>query len=191
MASDWYGPNRLAASTALNTSRTARNAANSACHLRRLPALMAVPRTKNTLAQPPTSATVLGVYRTTSLVLTGVFPTNSEGVRLAKDVDDGGAGHGDGACGQGVERCPCGGRARCCSDGRGARCASSSRVGAATCGARRTITRHAAAISAAAPCKSHGSYHLPYLLSSFTTWGSCAPHPSRIGPGHRITFRGS
>src|SRR2546423_9565456 len=83
MASDWYGPDRLVASTALNTSPTARNAANSACHPRRLPALMAIPRTKNTLAQSPTSA-VLGVHRPTSLVLRGVFATTSDGVRLAK-----------------------------------------------------------------------------------------------------------
>src|SRR5437764_11266710 len=84
MASDWYGPDRLAASTALNTSPAARNAANSACHPRRLPALTVIPRTKNTLAQPPTSATVMGVHRPTSLVLRGVFATTSDGVRLPK-----------------------------------------------------------------------------------------------------------
>src|SRR5205085_7421341 len=52
-------------------------------HPARLPALMAIPRTNNTLAQSPPSA-VLRVHRPTSLVLRGVFAATADGVRLAK-----------------------------------------------------------------------------------------------------------
>ena len=178
MASDWYGADRLAASTALNTSPTARNAANAACHPRRLPALTAIPRTKNTLAQPPTSATSLGVHRPTSLILRGVFATTSEGVRLAKASAYPSAQAPGLAC------------VAVMAAGRVKEVAAVA-LGLLSAGPSARSPATPAAISAATPCKSHGWYHLPYLLSSFTTGGSCAPHTSRIGPGHQITFRGS
>ena len=162
MASDWYGADRLAASTALNTSPTARNAAHSACHPRRLPALMAVPRTKNTLAQPPTSATFLGVHRPTSLILRGVFATTSEGVRLAK------ASAYPSAQAPGLA-CVAVMAAGCVKE------VVAVALGLLSAGPRARSPATPAAISTAAPCTAHGWYGIICRISlSPSPRGDCA-----------------